>query len=46
MKSQDSYLWMKINQLMANNDVNELTRGNLRDEEMLTVARRINLEDK
>lgn len=37
---------MKINHLIANTDANELTRGNLRDEEMLTVAGRINLEDK
>lgn len=42
--SQDSYLQMKINHLIANNDANELTRGNLTDEEMPTVARRINLE--
>lgn len=44
MMSQDSYLQMKINHLIANNDANELTRGNLTDEEMPTVARRINLE--
>lgn len=42
--SRDSYLQMKINYLIANTNANELTRGNLTDEEMLTVARRINVE--
>ena len=44
MVLQDSYLQMKINCLIANTDAKELTRGNLTDEEMLTVARRINLK--
>ena len=44
MMSKDSYLQMKINYLRANTNANELTRSNLTDEEMLTVARRINLE--
>lgn len=44
MMSQDSYLQMKINYLIANTNANELTRGNLTDEETLTVARRINVE--
>lgn len=44
MMSQDSYLQMKINHLIANTGAKELTRGNLTDEEMLTVARKINLE--
>lgn len=35
---------MKINHLIASIDVKELTRGNLTDEEMLTLARRINRE--
>ena len=44
MVPQDYYLQMKINHLIANTDARELTRGNLTDEEMLTVARRINLK--
>lgn len=44
MISQDSYLQIKINHLIAHTDANELTRGNLTDEGMLTAARRINLE--
>lgn len=35
---------MKINHLTTNIDADELTRGNLTDEEMLTVARKMNLE--
>lgn len=42
--SQDSYLKMKVSHVIANIDAKELIKGNLADEEMLTVARRINLE--
>ena len=44
MVPQDSYLQMKINHLITNTDAKQLTRGNLTDEEMLTVVRRINLK--
>ena len=44
MVPQDSYLRMKTNCLIANTDAKELTSGNLTDEEMLTVAKRINLK--
>lgn len=40
MVSQDSYLQMKINHLIADTEADELTRSNLTDEEMLTVGRR------
>lgn len=35
---------MKMNHLTANTDAKELTRDNLTDEEMLTVASQINLK--